>query len=405
MKIRSFRGAMGTQKQCAVAVAGALALLASHVCMANPTGSQVVNGQVTISQPAPGALSIVNTPGAIINWRGFSIGRGEATRFIQQSPSSAILNRVVGADPSAILGQLTSNGRVFLINPHGIVFGAGSVIDTAGLVASTLNISDADFMAGRYRFVGDSASGAIVNQGVIRTTDKGPVFLIAPNIENNGVIEAPGGSLVLAAGRSVEITSFDLNGIRFALQAPQDSAVNLGRLIADGGAAGMFAGTLRHSGEIRANSVSRDAQGKVVLSAKGNITLAAGSITTADGARGGNIAIGSASGTTLVLGNVSATGTETVGGEVRITGNRVVLAERASIDVSGASGGGTAMIGGDYQGRNPAVQNAAATELGVDSSIRGWRRPRADNGVQPVWRAARHGGHRARQTWLRRHRT
>ena len=75
---------------------------------------------------------MTNAPGTIINWQGFSIGAGELTRFIQQSPSSAVLNRVVGADISQIYGQLLSNGRVFLINPSGIVIGPGAVVDPGG---------------------------------------------------------------------------------------------------------------------------------------------------------------------------------------------------------------------------------------------------------------------------------
>ena len=94
-----------------------------------------------------------------LNWRSFSIAKDETTRFIQQSAASTVLNRVTGVDPSQILGVLQSNGRVFLINPNGIVFGAGAQIDTAGLVASTLNLSNQDFLAGRLRFT-ESGCGA-----------------------------------------------------------------------------------------------------------------------------------------------------------------------------------------------------------------------------------------------------
>ena len=86
---------------------------------ANPDGGVVVNGSASFSQQG-NTLNITNTPGTIINWQQFSIQSGETTRFIQQSTDSAVLNRVVGQDPSQILGQLQSNGRVFLINPNGI---------------------------------------------------------------------------------------------------------------------------------------------------------------------------------------------------------------------------------------------------------------------------------------------
>ena len=131
----------------ALAVAGAFGGLATAV-MANPMAPVVVNGQATFNA-AGNTLTITNTPGAVINWQSFSIGASEITKFQQQSASSAVLNRVVGADPSSILGQLQSNGKVFLINPNGIVFGQGARIDVGGLVASTANITTADFVAGK----------------------------------------------------------------------------------------------------------------------------------------------------------------------------------------------------------------------------------------------------------------
>ena len=130
-----------------------------------------------------------------------------------------MLNRVTGADPSAILGQLLSNGRVFLVNPHGIVFGEGAVVDTAGLVASTLGIADADFLAGRYRFDAGPDAGDVVNQGLIKAGADG-VFLLAPSVENSGVVRTTGGDLVLAAGRRITLTSLDLDGVRVEVQAP-----------------------------------------------------------------------------------------------------------------------------------------------------------------------------------------
>jgi filamentous hemagglutinin family protein len=156
-------------KTVAVAVA---ACFATQFAFANPVGPTVVNGQAVITTRG-NQLTVTNTPGAIINWAQFSIGASEATRFIQQSASSAVLNRVVGGDPSRILGTLQSNGRVFLINPNGILFGAGAQVDVAGLVASTLHLSNEDFIAGRMNFVGDSAlASAVVNQGRITAANE-----------------------------------------------------------------------------------------------------------------------------------------------------------------------------------------------------------------------------------------
>lgn len=130
----------------------------------NPTGPTVVHGSATIVPMGP-TLQITNSPSTIINWRSFSIGAGETTRFIQESAASAVLNRVTTQNPSAILGALQSNGRVFLINPNGIVFGSGSQVDVAGLVASSLRLSDPDFLEGRLRFTQTPGAGAVVNVG------------------------------------------------------------------------------------------------------------------------------------------------------------------------------------------------------------------------------------------------
>src|SRR3954464_13364518 len=201
------------------------AALGTEVVHAAPTGAVVVSGQVGFSQQGK-TLSITNTPGAIINWRTFSIGKDETTRFIQQSASSAVLNRVTGGNPSQILGALQSNGRVFLINPNGILFGAGAQIDTAGLVASTLNLSNQDFLAGRLRFTDTPGAGSVRNQGEIRTNG-GPVYLIAPNVENNGIITTPGGEIILAAGKSVQLVDPQTPDMRIEMTAPENQAVNL----------------------------------------------------------------------------------------------------------------------------------------------------------------------------------
>ena len=128
-----------------------LTVTTTGALFANPQLPQVVHGQATFQQ-AGKALTVTNSPGAIINWQQFNIDRGELTRFVQQNAASQVLNRVVGVDPSRILGTLQSNGRVFLVNPNGIVFGPGSQVDVAGLVASTLRLSNADFLNNRLRF-------------------------------------------------------------------------------------------------------------------------------------------------------------------------------------------------------------------------------------------------------------
>ena len=341
-------------------------LLVVGAAFANPVGPDVVHGSARLTHPGPGALHVTTSPDTIINWQGFSIGAGEVTRFIQQSPSSAVLNRVTGADPSAILGRLLSNGRVFLVNPHGIVFGEGSVVDTAGLVASTLDIGDADFQAGRYRFDAGPEARAIVNRGLIEA-GAGGVFLLAPSVESSGVVRTAGGDLVLAAGRRITLTSLDLDGVRVEVQAPEDEALNLGALIAERGAAGVFAGTLRNAGTVEASAVEVGEDGVVRLVAQGDITLAAGGRVAAEGRSGGTVHVESEGGTTWVSGEVSARGRAERGGAIRLLGERVGLAG-ARVDASGPAGGGEVLVGGDVSGEGP-VPRAGATYVSADSTV------------------------------------
>src|SRR5688572_32863040 len=168
MKKQKSRGAW-ERKLLALAVASCFAAELAH---ANPASPTVTHGKATFATHGK-TLTVTNTPGAIINWQSFGIASQEITKFLQQSGASAVLNRVTGATPSTILGQLQSNGRVFLINPNGITIGNGAVIDVAGFVASSLNLSDADFVTGRHRFTETPGAGAVVNQGTIKTSSVG----------------------------------------------------------------------------------------------------------------------------------------------------------------------------------------------------------------------------------------
>ena len=341
-------------------------MLAGAAAFANPTGPTVVHGTAQFANPDATTLAVTTSANAIINWQGFSIDSSELTRFIQPSATSAVLNRVTGSDPSTILGRLLSNGRVFLVNPHGIVFGEGAVVDTAGLVASTLGISDADFLAGRYRFDVGPDAGDITNRGLIEAGADG-VFLLAPSIENSGIIRTDGGDLVLAAGRTVTLTSLDLDGVQVEVQAPEDEVLNLGELVAERGAVGAFAGSIRNSGTIEANSVTVDDDGTVRLVAQGDITLEEGSRVAAEGPSGGEVHIESKTGTTWVSGEVSARASEGRGGTIRLLGRRVGL-DGAQVDASGPDGGGEVLVGGDERGEGP-VPTAEATYVSADSTV------------------------------------
>ncbi len=366
-----------------IALSAAYAFGSPHA-LANPNSATVVSGQAAL-QTQGNQLTITNSASAIINWRGFSIGAGETTRFIQPSATSAVLNRVVGQDMSQLLGQLQSNGQVFLINPNGIVIGASARIDTNSFVASTLDIADADFLAGKLRFLDRSGAGGIRNEGLITAGPGGGIALIAPNIENSGIIHAPDGNILLAAGRKLEIASLDMEGIRFEIQAPTDSVLNLGKLLADNGAVRVFAGNLRNSGEIEASRMALDASGQIVLSGSNSVTLTSDSIVRANGASGGQVLVQSTQGTTRVDGSVSASGSVGSGGDIQILGERVALDAGARILASGSSAGGQILVGGDYQGANADVQNAKRVNVAAGATLDASATDKGDGGKIIVW--------------------
>ena len=324
----------------------------------NPLGPQIANGQASMVTMG-NQLLITNTPGAIINWQSFSINSGELTRFIQQSSQSSVLNRVVGQDPTQILGALQSNGKVFLINPNGIVFGAGARVDVNGLVASTLNLGNDDFLAGKLNFSSAGAAGSVQNQGVITTPSGGQVYLIAPNVTNSGLITSPNGDVMLAAGQSVKLADSSDPNIRVIVSAPNDQALNVGHVLAQGGKVGIYGALINQQGLVSANSAVRGENGKIVFKASRNTLLEAGSVT-------------------------SATGVDQ-GGEIQLLGDRVGLLGNAVVDASGQTGGGTVLVGGDYHGNNPSIQNASRTYFGRDASIKADAIQTGDGGKVIVW--------------------
>lgn len=347
----------------------AIALFLSPLALANPVGPTVVNGAATVVNNG-NTMTVTNTPGAILNWQQFNIGQGQVTQFNQQSAQSSVLNRVVGPDSSQILGTLRSNGRVFLVNPNGIMFGAGSVLDVNGLIASTLNITNTDFLLNRMNFNGSNTGASVVNQGTITTPFGGSVYLIGNNVTNEGVITTPQGQVVLAAGNSVSMVNTVTPHVSVTVTAGGE-AINLGQVTAEGGSINIYGALVQQQGIVSAGSATVDAQGNIVLSATQSANLAQGSSTTASGAKGGNITIQSgAAGSTTVAGTVDATGSNGAGGNIQVLGNTVALTDTARLDASGTTGGGAILVGGDYQGKNAAVQNAFTTRIAQGATLR-----------------------------------
>ena len=226
---RSMPGSAGGGAHFALkSMAAALMLGYGSLALAGPTGGTVVAGQANIGG-APGS-TVINqgSQNAVINWANFNINKGESVQFVQPNSNAVALNRVLGNDGTTILGKLSANGKVFIVNPNGILFGQGASVNTAGLVASTLDISNADFMSGNYKFSGNG-SGRVLNQGSI-SAPGGYVALLGANVSNEGTINARLGSVALAAGNAITL---DVAGDGLLNVAVDRGAV--GALVQNGG--------------------------------------------------------------------------------------------------------------------------------------------------------------------------
>ena len=217
--------------------------LGAPAVFAAPQGGQVVDGAATISTPDAFSTRIdQSSTRAILQWQQFSIAGNEYVQFVQPGSHAVALNRVVGGVPSEILGNLSANGQVFLVNPQGIFFGQGASVDVQALVATTMDISNQNFMAGDYVFARGPdapAHASVINEGAITAAQGGYVVLAGDYAENSGVIQAQLGAVVLAAGAEMTL---DVSGdglVNFAVDAATVSELagvkNAGQLFADGG--------------------------------------------------------------------------------------------------------------------------------------------------------------------------
>jgi filamentous hemagglutinin family protein len=244
-----------------------------------PAGGTVVGGSATIQGQGGSAVTVnQSSSSAIINWNTFNIGVNESVRFNQPSSGSVALNRVTGGlGPSEILGTLTANGRVFVINRDGVLFGPNAMVNTAGFLATTHDIKNSDFMAGRYNFnIPGRPDASIVNQGRITATSGGFAALVAPGVRNIGTITATLGTVALASGNSFTLDMYGDKLITLAVgdqiaskvidvstgQPLKSLVSNEGRIRANGGRVELTAAAARAvvdsvintSGVITANS-------------------------------------------------------------------------------------------------------------------------------------------------------
>ncbi|ACL03989.1 filamentous hemagglutinin family outer membrane protein [Desulfatibacillum aliphaticivorans] len=215
----------------------------------------------------------------------YNIAADETHRYNQPNSDAIFVQRVVGQDPSSILGNLIANGQVWVMNPSGVLIGADATVNTAGFMATSLVMEEDDFFAGNYTFKQDGDGGYVVNRGTIIVQNGGYAVLAGASVVNTGVIQADLGSVVLASGTQATV-DFDGDGlINFALgdgQAAQvtgpdgealtTAVLNAGQVRANGGrvlmtaqaAGNILDSVVNNQGVIEANSVV-ERNGEIIL--------------------------------------------------------------------------------------------------------------------------------------------
>lgn len=349
----------------------ALALAFPACALALPDGGQISAGSGNIGQNGTTLTVTQTSPKLAINWQGFNIGQSETVHFNQPGSSAIALNRVLGQAPSQILGNLRANGQVFVLNPNGVLFGSTAQVNVGGLVASSLSLNDADFLAGSYTFRTSGAAGSVVNQGALTAANSGYLALLAPEARNEGVISATLGTALLAAGDTVTLHLHNGSLLSYTIDHGTLNALaeNKHLIRADGGqvilsaqAAGLLTrSVVNNTGIIEAHTIQN--QGGV--------------ITLLGDMQGGQV---------NVSGTLDASGRNTgeTGGTVKVLGDHVALFDSARLDVSGASGGGTALVGGNFQGKGPEP-NASVTFFAPGAQLNGDALTNGNGGKVILW--------------------
>ena len=297
-------------------------LVLAAAAFAAPQGEQVVGGSAHFDR-AGDVTTITTSHTAIINYDSFNIAGHETVRFVQPGADSRVLNRIAGSDPTRIDGSLMANGIVYIVNPAGVYFANGALVNVGGLYAGAANLTNADFIANVNHFTG--VTGNVINEGTI---DASLVALVGRHVANYGSIRVPDGMVTMVSGDDVLIAERDrsfmvrIEGLGAeAAEAANDAeagVVNAGTIDAGRGsvvwgAGDIYAMGIHQTGTVRAARVEAKADTAAHLG-----------------------------------GTIDASSDEGVGGRVTATADR--LAVSGTIDASGEAGGGEIKLGGDWQG-------------------------------------------------------
>jgi len=308
-----------------------LLFLCPVMLFAGPSGGDVVHGDATIATLESSTTITQTTSKAIVHWQDFSIGEKEIVNFIQPSSNAAILNRVVGGDISKIYGTLTANGKVYLVNPNGIIIGPNGTINTAQFIASTLPLSNDEFIKGSYYF--DKGESKIINEGKIHA-DNG-VYIFARDIENRG--EITGSDVVMGAATELYFVEEGQEHVFIKSEA---------------------FGSLDNSGIIKAANIELKAAGGNVY----NIAVKQTGVISAEKVleKDGHIILAAETGPIYII---DANITSKEGGDITIYGDYVTV-NNTILDVSSKiSDGGNITIGEDL------ANNIRARQAFIDQYV------------------------------------
>lgn len=347
------------QRMFTMALSGTLTAL-SPLALAAPAGGSITAGSGSIQ--SAGAETTVNQQSSVlsIDWQSLNLASDERLTFNQPGREAVALNHILDQQASEIFGQINANGRVFLMNPNGIVFGETARINVGALVSGAFQL---DFAALKQGDAIDEypltiGPGAVINNGRISTSDGGSVALLGNTVSNNGSIDARLGKIHLLSADAATL-SFDGDGLlQFAVSGETldnvkqlETAVNnSGQLTAAGGyvvmearaADKVFRNVVNNDGVIQASRISNEG-GVIRLQGSGGNVINSGEIL-AQGMNGAS------------------------GGQVSLLGDRVGVLDTASIDVSGDSGGGSIAIGGQRHGGGD--HSAEFTQLSAQAQLK-----------------------------------
>ena len=368
--------ALNALKALALAMVTGCVMAAPPAPTQLPTGGQVAAGQASIVQNANTLTVNQASNRAIVNWSSFNVGSQATVNFVQPSQSSVSLNRVLQADPSQIYGQINANGQVYLVNPAGVYFAPGASVNVGGIVATTHQMADADFMAGKTSFERNGARGSVINEGSVQAALGGYIAMLAPEVRNSGVLVAQSGTVALAAGERITLNFAAANGGQSKLDSLTVTAAQMDTLVenrqavrAPGGLIILSAQSAQLLAASVVNSGTLEAQG--VSQVGGRILLDAGTATGA----GASV---------IHSGRINASSDSAQGGQITVTGDTIRLGAGSSISASGPTGGGTVLVGGDWQGSGNLHQ---ATTVGMEAgaSIDASATAEGDGGKVVLW--------------------